>query len=101
MKVIAWNMNWRRSSANWSASGPGAPYRCDIALLNEARPAGDVGMNVVTRSRTVGRDDVSYGGRKQSTGQPRSHLRTRFIARETSGPSGRASKTRPRTVARS
>lgn len=65
MRVLAWNLKHERSRANWKAFGPEGDYRCDIALLNEARrPPDGLGLNIVTRGRTVGRDDVTYGGKK-------------------------------------
>jgi hypothetical protein len=65
VRVIAWNLKHQRSRTNWKAVGPQGNYRCDIALLNEARrPPDGLGLNIVTRGRTVGRDDQTYGGKK-------------------------------------
>ncbi len=66
MKVVTWNVNNQSSDSNWLAIGPGGAYECDIALLNEARrPPEGLGLRVMTRGRTIGRDDVTYGGKKQ------------------------------------
>jgi hypothetical protein len=65
MKVIVWNMNWKRANGNWSAFTDSAELGCDIALLNEATPAPPgLGLHVLTKGKTIGRDDVSYGGKK-------------------------------------
>lgn len=65
MRVVTWNLKHERSRTNWRAFGPRGDYRCDIALLNEARrPPDGLALNIVTRGRTVGRDDVIYGGKK-------------------------------------
>lgn len=65
MRAIAWNMNWKRADANWSLLRPRADLDCDIALLSEATPPpGDLGMEVIGDEVTIGRDDVSQGGKK-------------------------------------
>lgn len=65
VRVVAWNLSHQRSRANWKAFGPEGDLRCDIALLNEARrPPDGLAMKIVSRGRTVGRDDVIYGGMK-------------------------------------
>jgi hypothetical protein len=66
IKVIAWNMRFKSSHANWRAFGPDGDLRCDIALVNEARrPPEGLELNIMTMSRTVGRDDVTLGGKKE------------------------------------
>lgn len=65
MKVIVWNMRFRSSPANWFKFARDGDYRCDIALLNEAKhPPDGLGLHVMTRGETVGRDHPSYGGKK-------------------------------------
>ena len=64
MKAVVWNMDWRRSKANWRMFQDGE-LACDIALLNEAvPPPADLGLNVETAGKTVGRDDRVHGGKK-------------------------------------
>ena len=58
-------MNFRRAHQNWSKFKDGGELECDIALLNEATPPPpDFGMRVCTEGKTVGRDDVTHGGKK-------------------------------------
>lgn len=65
LKVVAWNMDFRRAKKNWSAFRDGGELTCDIALLNEATPPpADLGLNVRSDGKTVGRDDVRHGGKK-------------------------------------
>jgi hypothetical protein len=55
----------KRAARNWNALKEDGELACTIALLSEATlPPPDLGLHVVTRSRTVGRDDVTYGGKK-------------------------------------
>jgi hypothetical protein len=66
MKVVAWNMRFGSSPKNWMTFGPEGEHQCDIALLNEAkRPPGGLGLNIMTTSKTIGRDDLTYGGKKE------------------------------------
>jgi hypothetical protein len=65
VKAIVWNMNQRRAAKNWSLFKQGGELVCDIALLNEATPPpADIGLNVETEGKTIGRDDRSQGGKK-------------------------------------
>jgi exonuclease III len=65
MKIVAWNMRFESSPLNWKAFAPDGEHRCHIALLNEAkRPPDGLELHVMTTSRTIGRDDRLYGGKK-------------------------------------
>lgn len=65
MRIVVWNMDYRRSKTNWSMFKDGGELACDIALVNEVTPPpADLGLNVETEEKTVGRDDVTHGGKK-------------------------------------
>jgi len=65
VKVVEWNMRYRSAQTNWPKFKEGGELACDIALLNEAtRPTEDIGLHVEMEAATVGRDDVSHGGKK-------------------------------------
>jgi hypothetical protein len=65
MKVVVWNMNQRRAAMNWSLLQADGQLASEIALLNEATPPPTgLGLNVETYGETIGRDDVSLGGKK-------------------------------------
>lgn len=65
MRSVVWNMDYKRAKRNWVMFKDGGELACDIALVNEATsPPADVGLNVETEERTVGRDDVTQGGKK-------------------------------------
>jgi hypothetical protein len=65
VKVVVWNMNFKRARQNWSKFEDGGELACDIALLNEAIPPPPrLGIHVCTEGKTVGRDDMTHGGKK-------------------------------------
>jgi exonuclease III len=65
LKVVAWNMNHRSATRNWSLFDESGRLSCDIALLNEATlPATQLKLNVQSNGTTIGRDDVKHGGKK-------------------------------------
>jgi hypothetical protein len=58
-------MDYRRAKGNWSMVKEGGELACGIALINEAiPPPTDLGLYVETEEKTVGRDDVTHGGKK-------------------------------------
>jgi hypothetical protein len=66
MKVVVWNMSFVRSRENWRKFEEGGELACDLALLNEARPRDDgPKLHVLTDGKTIGRDDVTNGGKKK------------------------------------
>jgi hypothetical protein len=65
VKVVVWNMNFRRSLENWAAFSDGGELACDVGLLNEATPPpASVSLHARTDGKTVGRDDITQGGKK-------------------------------------
>jgi hypothetical protein len=65
VRIVVWNMNHRLARKNWSLFKQRSELVCDIALLNEATPPpADLGLNIETEEKTIGRDDRSHGGKK-------------------------------------
>jgi hypothetical protein len=65
VKVVVWNMDFKRADKNWDKFNEGGELACDIALLNEGTPPPpDLRPKVKTEGKTVGRDDVTHGGKK-------------------------------------
>jgi hypothetical protein len=66
MRVVVWNMNFVHSKRNWKQFRDGGDLACDIALLSEATPhENGFRLNVATDGKTIGRDDVTNGGKKK------------------------------------
>jgi hypothetical protein len=65
VRIVVWNMDYRRATSNWRMFKEGGELACDVALVNEATPPPpDLGLYAENEEKTVGRDDVMHGGKK-------------------------------------